>query len=101
MERIRPPFGKVMKRAIHTGETFSLLGETCSIGSKADVGAWVPAESGTVGAEGNLPLLVSYLGCCLFTGKPHFLTEDIQRCSYVLRGTLLARTTSESPYRRD
>lgn len=72
MERIRPPFGKVMKRAIHTGETFSLLGENCSIGSKADVGAWVPAESGTVGAEGNLPLLVSYLGCCLFTGKPHF-----------------------------
>lgn len=43
MERIRPPFGKVIKRAIHTRETFSHLGENCSIGSKADLGAWVPA----------------------------------------------------------
>lgn len=72
MERIRPPFGKVMKSAIHTGETFSHLSEDCSIGSKAGLGTWVPAESGTVRTEGNLPLFVSCLGCCLFTGKPHF-----------------------------
>lgn len=72
MESIRPPFGKVIKRAIHTRETFSYLGENCSIGSKADLGTWVPAASGAVGAEGNLLLLVSCLGCCLFTGKPHF-----------------------------
>ena len=63
MERIRPPFGKVMKSAIHTGETFSHLSEDCSIGSKAGLGTWVPAESGTVRTEGNLPLFVSCLGC--------------------------------------
>lgn len=54
MERIRPPFDKLMQRDIHAGETFSHLGENCSIGSSADVGTWAPAERGIVGAEGNL-----------------------------------------------
>ena len=71
MERIRRPFGKVIKRAIHTRETFCRLGENCSFGSEADSGAWVPAASGTVAAEGSLLFLVTCLGCCLFAGKPH------------------------------
>ena len=54
MERIRPPFEKLMQRDIHAGETFSHLGKNCSIGSSADMGTWAPAERGIVGAEGNL-----------------------------------------------
>ena len=34
MERIRPPFGKVIKRAIHTRETFSHLVRTAALGAR-------------------------------------------------------------------
>lgn len=51
------------------GEMFSYLGKNCGIGSSADLGHLGASREWYCRREGNLSLLVSCLGCCLFTGE--------------------------------